>query len=197
VKRLLRKINRIFDSSETPMLALWNWAKEPRTRYKRHRRWKALEEWASRRRKAAPAGSAKRRHWLQVQEEYARRVFATRRREDETDDLDWPANGTFSEFLYHSPGPHVHIASPDREFLIQVCRIGQAKYGLRIGEFPPFDPVEPVHVSGSWHYRDSSSPWTPRDFGNRGDGLAADINDADGGSDQEVAFYNELARRYR
>ncbi len=109
----------------------------------------------------------------------------------------WPENGHFNEFLYHHPGPHLHVASSDRYFLIRVCEIGRAEYNLRIGEFPPFDTVECVHVNGSWHYRDSSAPFVPRSCAGRGNGLAADINDADGGNDQEVAFMNELQRRYR
>ena len=109
---------------------------------------------------------------------------------------DWPDSLVIAELLYHQPGPHIHLATPERDKLIAICKIAQRR-GLRVGEFPPFDVVECVHVSGSWHYRDSSSPSTPRDCANRGNGLAADLNDADGGSDQEVAFYQELVRRYR
>jgi hypothetical protein len=113
----------------------------------------------------------------------------------------WPSSLAFVEFLYHFPGPHLHIASRDRAGLIAVCKIGQESYGLRIGEYPPFDSVECVHVSGSWHYRFSNGTLLPcnsprLDKGGDG-GSAADINDLDGGNDQEVAFMNELEDRYR
>lgn len=107
----------------------------------------------------------------------------------------WPKDIFLAELLYHDP-PHLHVASPERDKLIQLARIGQRKYSLRIGEFPPVDPVEDVHISGTWHYRDSSDPWRARSFSERGNGLAFDANDADGGSDGEVAFYTELKRRY-
>lgn len=108
---------------------------------------------------------------------------------------DWPDDLVVAELLYHLPGPHVHLASPERDKLIRIGKIAEER-GLRVGEFPPFDVVEDVHVDGSWHYRDSSNPSVPRNFENRGDGLAMDLNDVDGGSDQEQAFYAELLRRY-
>lgn len=108
----------------------------------------------------------------------------------------WPSSGSFTELMYHAPGPHIHAASADRDFLIRVFTIARDEYQIRVGEFPPFDPVECVHVNGSWHYRDSSNAWLPRLCSARGDGLAGDLNDADGGSDRELAFYAELRRRY-
>ena len=51
--------------------------------------------------------------------------------------------------------------------------------------------MDPVHVTGSWHYRDSSNPSVGRSFANRGDGLAADINGT-----REFEFYLELRSRY-
>lgn len=123
-------------------------------------------------------------------------VRAINRKIEEAKEPDWPASIIVAELLYHEPGPHIHFASPERDKLIQIGKIAQ-KRGLRVGEFPPFDTVECVHVEGSWHYRDSSNPYTPRSCANRGNGCAMDLNDADGGSDKEQAFYAELVRRYR
>jgi len=112
----------------------------------------------------------------------------------EENQSDWPATLILDECLYHLG--HFHLASRERSKLITVCRIGQEKWGLRIGEFPPFDPVECVHVDpGSWHYRDSSSPFTSRGCAGRGDGLATDINHL-ANETIEVAFYREVVRRY-
>jgi hypothetical protein len=99
-----------------------------------------------------------------------------------------------AELLYHDP-PHCHLASPERDKLIAIGQVA-ADRGIRVGEFPPFDTVEGVHVGNSWHYRDSADPAVGRTFENRGDGCAMDLNDADGGSDKEVAFYHELVERY-
>lgn len=102
---------------------------------------------------------------------------------------DWPERAHFRELLYHDA--HVHIAMCDRTKLIRICKIAEEHYGLRVGEFPPFDPVEDVHVSGSYHYRQSGRCDERRTFANRGDGLAADLNGV-----REVEFYEELRRRY-
>jgi hypothetical protein len=107
---------------------------------------------------------------------------------------DWPDSLNVAELLYHDP-PHTHLASPERDKLDAIGRIAVER-GLRVGEFPPFDTVECVHVGNSWHYRDSASPEVGRTCADRGDGCAMDLNDADGGSDKEVAFYHELVERY-
>lgn len=105
--------------------------------------------------------------------------------------LRWPRNIKVAELLYHSP-PHCHFASPERDKLIRIGKIAERRYGLVVTEHPYFDGrVECVHVSGSWHYRDSSAPYVARSCANQGDGLAMDINGT-----REVEFYNELKRRY-
>ncbi len=88
---------------------------------------------------------------------------------------------------------HVHVASTERDKLIQLAQIAIRDYGGAdmVREFPPFDPVECVHVSTSWHYRDSSSPYTPRACANRGDGLAMDL-----GFPRRQEFADEIKRRY-
>jgi hypothetical protein len=137
-----------------------------------------------------------RERWRERQEIYReRRDHYEEKYENQHDGADWPESGQLTECLYHLG--HTHIASADRPFLIRICTIADQEFKCRVGEFPPFDPVECVHVNpGSWHYRDSSSPWTSRYCSNRGNGLAADINDWDGGGDQEYAFFIEVKRRY-
>lgn len=48
-------------------------------------------------------------------------------------------------------GGHVHVAAP-RDVLMRIARYAQ-RMGLRVGEFEPFDRVDPVHTQGSFHYR--------------------------------------------
>lgn len=90
---------------------------------------------------------------------------------------------------------HVHVASKDRRKLIQLAHVAQERYGgsdsQAVREFPPFDTVECVHTDGSWHYRDSKSPNTPRNCSNRGNGLAFDLR-----SVNREAFAHEVKRRY-
>lgn len=90
---------------------------------------------------------------------------------------------------------HVHVASKNRDKLIQLGRIAKHHYAAGdpapVREFPPFDAVEDVHTDGSWHYRDSHNPDTPRNFENRGDGLAFDLR-----SRRRRSFAKEVKRRY-
>jgi hypothetical protein len=105
--------------------------------------------------------------------------------------LEWPESVNLAELLYEDP-PHLHIATPERDKLIVICRIAIERWGLTVSEFPPFDShMDDIHVAGSWHLRDSSAPSVPRSFENRGDGLAADINGT-----REFQFYLELRSRY-
>lgn len=170
----------------------WRWAMQPEGAHRKAKRFGALEHLAEKRRDAT--AGATRDKWGSRRAAYAKERDRFERAYQARQDLDLPERISFAELLYHYPGPHVHVAIADRDVLIRVCKVAQAR-GLRVGEFPPFDAVECVHVSGSWHYRDSSSPGTPRTCAARGDGLAADLNDADGGSDQEYAFYLDLRAR--
>lgn len=173
--------------------ACWKWAMDPKGPHSKAKRFAVLERFAEINRDRSKG--EEREAWASRRKTYARQRDKFERRYEERKDVQWPASVTFTELLYHNP-PHLHVACADREKLIALAKIGRERFGLRIGEFPPFDPVEDVHVHGSWHYRDSSSPWTPRTFSNRGNGLAFDANDLDGGNDQEYAFYLELRRRY-
>lgn len=90
---------------------------------------------------------------------------------------------------------HVHVASRDRKKLIQLAKVAQQRYGGddpdAVREFPPFDPVEDVHVYGTWHERDSSNPDIPRSFENRGNGLAFDFRAV-----RRDEFAHEVKKRY-
>lgn len=174
--------------------AIWKWAMDGKGPLGKSKRFRVLAEFAARKRKKAKAKN--RPAWAKRWEKYRAESEKYWRRHKRRQDVKWPDSFPISELLYHAP-PHFHLASPHRDKLIQIAKIGVEKYHCRIGEFPPFDPVEAVHVNGSWHYRDSSSPSTPRDFSNRGDGLAFDANDLDGGNDEEFAFFKEVEERYR
>lgn len=184
------EIRRAFDRDG--LEGVWRWAVAKDTPLSKARRFADAAHFAGERKQDPRDGDP---NWAKAQATYRAQRDRWERRVSAIHDDRWPASLRIAELLYHPPGPHVHVASPDREALIRVLRIAEDR-GIRVGEFPPFDPVEDVHVSGSWHYRDSGSPWIGRDFANRGDGLAADLNDLDGGSDQEYAFYLELRRRY-
>lgn len=188
---LLEDVREIYD--RRGFGGLWEWAQAGKGAHAKAKRFAVLERLAEKKRDSAE-GKEKDR-WQTARKAYARERDKWEARYEARDDVKWPAHLPITEILYHNP-PHFHLASSDRDALIQVCKVINEKFGCRIGEFPPFDPVEPVHVNGSWHYRDSSSPSTPRSFSNRGDGLAADINDLDGGNDQEYAAYIEVKRRY-
>ncbi len=145
-------------------------------------RWVADRRWALRR-KFNPQAKV-----------YGRKVRRIRARQQH-DPQGWPANAHITELFNNDNGlhNHVHVASTDRDALIAIGNICVAKYGGAgmVREFPPFDPVECVHVATSWHYRDSSSPYTPRTCANKGDGCAMDLGFA---SRQTVG--NEIKDRY-
>lgn len=111
----------------------------------------------------------------------------------------WPESMIIDELFINDNGlrNHVHIASRERDKLLILARIAQKKYSAgdseAVREFPPFNSVECVHTSSSWHYRDSSSPDTPRACPNIGDGLAFDLRSA---QSSREAFAHEVARRY-
>jgi hypothetical protein len=47
---------------------------------------------------------------------------------------------------------HVHVAADTHEEAVQAARVAQKKFGLTVRELAPFDPVDPVHTQGSFHY---------------------------------------------
>jgi hypothetical protein len=200
--RLLPRVRRAYERDGLD--GVWDFCVEPDGPHGKAKRFAAAERFAEHRRDEAEGDDRER--WAN-----ARRIYARARdkweheweRQNPPDTSpQWPATIQVAELLYHAPGPHVHFASPERDKLIAIGRIAQAR-GLRVGEFPPFDVTEDLHARCvSWHYRDPDRPWTPVCYSAAhmrlgGDwGLAMDLNDLDGGSDQEYAFYLELRRRY-
>lgn len=172
--------------------AVWAFCEGAEGAHSKAKRFSAAARFAGNRKQHPQAGDP---NWGKVQYEYRKkRDHYEKAYENRHDDKDWPQAFTVAERLYESVGPHFHLASPERDKLIYICNI--MKDDCRIGEFPPFDPVECVHTGISWHYRDSSNPYVGRVCSQRGDGCAADINDWDGGNDEEYAYYIEIGRRY-
>jgi hypothetical protein len=189
---VLDHIRKLYDRGGLD--AVWDWCMEGDGALRKSKRFEAAATWA-RKKKNAQETPHDEKEWGDKQEIYHKESRKWFKKHKRRQDVEWPESCQVAELLYHDP-PHFHFATPERDKLIRIAKIGQEKYHCRIGEFPPFDPVEAVHVSGSWHYRDSSNPWTPRNFSNRGDGLAFDANDLDGGNDQEFEFYAEVRDRY-
>ena len=109
----------------------------------------------------------------------------------------WPRKMVIEELFNNDSGDHshVHVASKERKKLIRLAHVAKERFGgddsAPVREFPPFDAVENVHTTGSWHYRDSSNPNTARDFAHRGNGLAFDLR-----SVRREDFAREVKRRY-
>lgn len=182
--------------------ACWEWAMQPKGPHGKAKRFAALVRFARIKRNQATGASKK--SWEDARRQYAHeRDKYEAKYEEQHPDADWPDDIEIAECLYHAPGPHFHLASPNREKLIVIGHIGQDLFNCRIGEFPPFDTTEDVHVHcSSWHYRDPSRPFTPVCFSAvhmklGGDwGCALDANDNDGGNDDDYAFFIEVKRRY-
>lgn len=180
--------------------AIWNWCMEPDGAHGKAKRFNAAARFA--RNKRNNTTGDERKSWADARREYAKnRDKWEAEYEEQHPDLEWPDEMVITECLYHDP-PHFHLASPERDKLIEVAKIGATYFNCRIGEFPPFDTVEDVHTYGSWHGRDPSQPYVGQPFNaaklQKGGpwGLALDANDNDGGGDQEYAFYLEVRRRY-
>jgi hypothetical protein len=107
----------------------------------------------------------------------------------------WPRKMVIEELFVNdnSLHNHVHVASKDRKRLIKLAHVAAERFGGGefVREFPPFDPVDCVHTSGSWHYRDSSNPSTARDCAHKGNGLAFDF-----GAPRRDEFAREVKKRY-
>jgi hypothetical protein len=180
---------------------IWKWAMDRPGPAGKAKRFNALVRFARIERENAP-NAADREMWAKLRRQYAKeRDRWEAEYEEQHEEAEWPESMVLAECLYHDP-PHFHLASPERDKLIQVATIGLEKFNCRIGEFPPFDTVDDVHVYGTWHGRDPAKPYVPQPFNQaklvKGGpwGLALDANDLDGGGDQEYAFYLEVRRRY-
>lgn len=193
---LLPVVRDLFDQNNGPKKA-WQWAMRPEGAAAKAKRFGALAHYAGNQRDQTRG--AEREVWSMRRREYAeQRDEFERRHEARQDDKEkWPERLTIVEYLYHYPGPHFHlaVAAGSRDGLIQIAKIAEGR-GIRVGEFPPFDQVECVHVGYSWHYRSSEDGGAPRTCENRGNGLAADMNDYSGANTLEYALYIEVGRRY-
>lgn len=168
--------------------AVWAWAKG------HFHRWVAAHNWAARRVKIARDPQSKQA-FEHARHEYGKKAEAHKRHAHKHDDQGWPADMHIVELFNNDNGlhNHLHVASTDRDDLIRLGNIAVAHYGAAgmVREFPPFDPVECVHATTSWHYRDSSNPSVARTCANRGNGLAFDL-----GCAARQAFGNEVKARY-
>jgi hypothetical protein len=72
-------------------------------------------------------------------------------------------NGRFGGPIGHHMD-HVHLSITNPETMLYAIRQGQ-RMGLRVGENPYVDPVDPVHVQGSYHYRDFPGFYNKRRLG--------------------------------
>ena len=181
----IERIRHIYQTADRPFEALWRWAAGADSRKERYLRFRTLQLWAGERKEAEPNNA---KVWEDRRRAYRRKKRHIHKALTQSDG--WPSSIHVAELLYHDP-PHCHFASTERNKLIAIGKIAEGKWGLRVGEFPPFDTVECVHVSGSWHYRDSSAPYVARSCAGRGDGLAMDVTGV-----RQYAFYLELRSRY-
>ena len=162
----------------------------------RARRFNAAAHFAGNRK----AGSSKadvRAHWQHAQEEYRTERDRLEQKIERRKHSGLPKSVRWVELMHHAPGPRIHaaVAWAQRDLLIRVSKYAEEELGMRVGEFPPFDDVECVHVAGSRHYRaendvviDCSS--TRLNLG--GDaGCAADINHLTDAA-AEYRFYLDL-----
>lgn len=203
---LLDDIQAIFNSGGRD--ALWKWGMVPPHAHGKAKRFNALARFARIRRDNAK-DDADRKSWAKARREYAKQRDHWEAEYDEQhpDLPEWPTTLVVAELLYEDAGTanaHCHLATPEREKLKVIAGIAQQQFSVRIGEFPPFDHTEGVHTGISWHYRDPSEPYVGKTYAQAaphlnlgGDwGCAMDVNDLDGGNDQEYALYLELRRRY-
>jgi hypothetical protein len=167
---------------------VWAWAKG------HHARWVSAHNWAARRAKIARDPKS-RQAFLHAKGVYGRHARATRPPKPGDG---WPAHMHIVELFNNDNGFHNHlhvaVAADSRDELIQVEKIAIDNFGAAgcCREFPPFDPVECVHVGNSMHYQDHRDwPGFIRSCANRGDGLACDNSFSD-----RQAFGNELKARY-
>ena len=81
-------------------------------------------------------------------------------------------------------GKHVHVAFSDPKAVREAARLAQSM-GLHVGENDVYDPVDPVHTEGSFHYQK---------FKGKKLGKALDVS----GDPAKLLAYNRLiAKRFR
>lgn len=189
MSRLNDAINRIVKRHPRHYLArLWAWAKKGSPR----KRLRAIRAWARRHQLLSHSKARRQRFW-KIVHEATRQLRKLKPKPQPSDG--WPADVHITELFNNDNGlhNHVHVASTSHADLVALGNIAIRDYGGAgaVREMLPFDTVECVHVSTSWHYRDSSAPYTPRACANRGDGLAMDCGFA-----RRQEFGDEIKRRY-
>ena len=73
-------------------------------------------------------------------------------------------NGRFSSQGIGGHSDHVHLSITNPKSMLAAIAYAQA-HGLRVGENPYTDQVDPVHVKGSYHYRDFPGTYKGRRLG--------------------------------
>lgn len=170
--------------------AVWAWARG------HFHRWVAAHNWAQRRMKIARDPKS-RQAFAHARGEYGKKVEAHKKRRH-SHPAGWPDHMHILELFNNDNGLHNHlhiaVAADSRDELVQIENIAVKHYGAAglVREFPPFDPVDCVHVTYSIHYQDSHDyPRVIRSCGNKGNGLAAD-----NGFARRQEFGNEVKARY-
>lgn len=102
-----------------------------------------------------------------------------------------PAGYAYDEGSYIKPigghSNHVHVSFGTPQAALQSIQLAR-KLGLRAGENPYSDPVEPVHTKGSFHYRNFRGKYDGRTLGQ-----ALDVS---GSAQSMSAYLKALGKRY-
>jgi hypothetical protein len=77
---------------------------------------------------------------------------------------------------------HVHLSITNPQTMLSAINWAQ-QHGLRVGENPYVDPVDPVHVKGSFHYRDFPGVYGPKKS------KLGEAIDVSGSPSQMAAYY--------
>lgn len=96
-------------------------------------------------------------------------------------------DGSFQRGAYGGHSDHVHVALAKHPRLLLSLLLAARRMGLRVGENPFFDAVDPVHTGGSFHYQNFG-----RKFRGKTLGKAADVS----GSPELMAQFFRLAKRH-
>jgi hypothetical protein len=96
-------------------------------------------------------------------------------------------DGVVKQGAYGGHADHLHYANDNPAAMLAAIKRAQAM-GLRVGENPYTDKVDPVHTKGSWHYKTFGGR-----YGGRKLGEASDIS---GDSAKLKRLYRWLAANY-
>lgn len=100
--------------------------------------------------------------------------------------------GAYDEGKFIDPigghSDHVHVSMRNAQAMINAIGMAQ-KMGLSARENPYTDPVDPVHTTGSYHYRNF-----PGTYGGKNVGMGLDVS---GDPARMAAFYKAILARYR